>query len=201
MLRIALLMALSLSAAASSAGQLYRWVDADGRVHYGDQIPPASAQHAERKCLGDKAPPAALPYPVKEAMRKFPVTLYTAEGCGAGCEQAAAYLNKRGVPYTEKDAREPAATKEVTALTGGKLEVPLLTVGAGTVVRGYQENAWSTALDSAGYPATAVLPAGVAARQKAAAPVNAADAGKPRPTPSSQTAEPAAPATPPESGN
>jgi glutaredoxin len=179
MLRLALIATLSLSAAASVAGQLYRWVDADGRVHYSDQLPPVSARQAERKQLGDKPPAATLPFALKEATRNFPVTLYTAEGCGAGCEQAAAYLNKRGVPYTERDARDPAATKVVMALTGGKLEVPLLTVGNGTVLRGYQENAWSTALDTAGYPASSILPAGMSARRAPSpAPVKAAEAGK-----------------------
>jgi hypothetical protein len=36
------------------AGNMYRWVDKDGKVHYTDQLPPPEAQSAERKKLGDK---------------------------------------------------------------------------------------------------------------------------------------------------
>ena len=35
---------------------------------------------------------------------------------------------------------------KVMSLTGGKLEVPLLTVGRNTL-RGYEQNAWANALD------------------------------------------------------
>lgn len=161
--RIALLLSL-LVAAAAQAGQLYRWVDQDGRVHYSDLLPPPEAQGGERKRLGDKPPAPTLPYAVQEAARSFPVTLYTAEGCGEGCKQAVAYLTRRGTPFTEKDAREPDNSKVVMSLAGGRLEVPLLTVGR-TSLRGYEEGAWATALDAAGYPRTSTLPPGLAARQ------------------------------------
>lgn len=150
---------------AAGAGELYRWVDENGRVHYTDQPPPAQARGAERKRLGDKPTDATLPYALKEAVRNFPVTLYSAEGCGEGCKQAVAYLTRRGVPFTEKDARNADNAKAVMAITGGKLEVPLLAVGRNTL-RGYEEGTWASTLDSAGYPRSAVLPAGVAARKQ-----------------------------------
>jgi len=150
---------------AAGAGELYRWVDENGRVHYTDQPPPAQARSAERKRLGNKPSAASLPYALQEAVRNFPVTLYTAEGCGEGCKQAVAYLTRRGVPFTEKDARNGDNANAVMALTGGKLEVPLLTVGR-NALRGYEEGAWANALDAAGYPRSAVLPPGVAARKQ-----------------------------------
>lgn len=39
-MRAALLLALALCAAGASAGDLYRWVDAEGRVQFGDAPPP-----------------------------------------------------------------------------------------------------------------------------------------------------------------
>lgn len=42
-LRILLLTVAVLSASVASAQRLYRWVDADGNVHYGDRIPPEYA--------------------------------------------------------------------------------------------------------------------------------------------------------------
>ena len=160
----------------------------DGQVHYTDQPPPPEAHSAERKRLGDKPPAPTLPYAVQEAARTFPVTLYTAEGCGEACKQAVAYLNRRGTPFTEKDAREPDNAKVVMSLTGGKLEVPLLTVGR-TSLRGYEEGAWATALDAAGYPKTSALPPGFAARQAAAKPAKAApEQSAPAPADGSQPA-------------
>jgi hypothetical protein len=146
-----------LASADAAADRLYRWVDADGRVHYTDQLPPPTARNAERKRLGDKPPEQGLPYAVQEAKRKFPVAVYTAEDCGDPCKEAIAYLAKRGVPHARKDARDPAAGEALMKLTGGKLEVPVATVGS-TVLRGYEEGAWGRALDAAGYPRSAVLP-------------------------------------------
>jgi hypothetical protein len=166
---IALLFSLAVAAGArwadvAEAGELYRWVDEAGRVHYSDQPPPPEVRsNAERRRLGDKPPAATLPYALQEAVRQFPVTVYTAEGCGEGCKQGVAYLTRRGVPFTEKDARVVDNANIVMSHAGGKLEVPLLTVGR-SALRGYEESAWASALDSAGYPRSNTLPPGFAAR-------------------------------------
>jgi hypothetical protein len=158
------------AAGALQAGELYRWVDQDGKVHYTDQPPPPQARSAERKRLGDRPGDGPVSYALQQAMKNYPVTLYVAEGCGDGCKAAVAYLHRRGVPFTQKDGREDADA--LKALTGGVLEVPLATVGS-NVLRGYQENAWKTALDAAGYPSTAVRPARPApAGQKQATPAS-----------------------------
>jgi len=147
----------------ASAGNLYRWVDKDGKVHYTDQPPPPDAKSAERKKLGDKGVEATVPYSLQLATKNFPVTLYTAKDCGDPCKVGAALLAKRGIPFKEKNARDSGVTEEISALTGGKLEVPVLTVGR-SVLRGFEEGAWNSSLDSAGYPSTAVP--GVAAKPK-----------------------------------
>jgi Domain of unknown function (DUF4124) len=139
----------------ASAGNLYRWVDKDGRVHYTDQPPPPEAKSAERKKLGDKGVESTVPYSLQLATKNFPVTLYTAKDCGEPCKLGAALLGKRGIPFKEKNARDPGVTEEISGLTGGKLEVPLLAVGR-SVLRGFEESAWNSSLNSAGYPSTAV---------------------------------------------
>jgi glutaredoxin len=149
------------------AGELYRWVDENGRVHYTDQPPPPQARNAQRKQLGNRPGEGPVPFALQQAMKNFPVTLYVAEGCGEGCKAAVAYLNKRGVPFTQKDAQQEANATALMALTGGKLEVPVATVGS-NVLRGYEESAWKTTLDAAGYPSTAVRPARAAAAAKPA---------------------------------
>ena len=169
MSRIACLAALMVMVWSAQAAQLYRWVDKDGRVHYTDQPPPREARSAERKRLGDRPGTQNLPYALQEATRKFPVTVYTASACGDACKQGAAYLAKRGIPHTEKDASDPAAADALMKLTGGKLEVPVMMVGS-NVLRGYEEGAGGRALDAAGYPSSAVLPRGTNPKQVAAKP-------------------------------
>ena len=170
-LGLALILTVAAVITESSAGNLYRWVDKDGKVHYTDQPPPPDAKSAERKKLGDKGVEATVPYSLQRAMKDFPVTLYTANDCGDPCKLGAALLSKRGIPFKEKNARDSGVTEEISALTGGKQEVPVLTVGR-SVLRGFEEAAWKSSLDSAGYPSTA-LP-GVAAKPSAPAKGTAA---------------------------
>jgi len=42
-------------------GVMYKWVDADGKVHYSDQAPPEGAKHQETVKV--KPPPPAAPAP------------------------------------------------------------------------------------------------------------------------------------------
>src|SRR5690242_12248060 len=147
----------------AQADKLYKWTDAEGNVHYTDHPPtPAEARSQERKKFGDRPTDVTLPYALQQAIKKFPVTLYTAD-CGDACTKAAALLSKRGVPYTEKNAREAAAGEELKALNGGKLEVPLLKLG-NQLVKGYEEAGWNRALDAAGYPSSPAVPKALAAK-------------------------------------
>ena len=137
--------------------ELYRWVDAQGNVHYSDHLPPATIKQFEKmKALGGKPGDVPLPYVLQQAVSNFPVKLYTSD-CGDPCTSARALLAKRGIPYTELDATAAQTQQELKKLTGGPLEVPVLQVGSDTV-RGFQEGRWNAALDAAGYPQTAMIP-------------------------------------------
>jgi glutaredoxin len=176
-LAFALLLAL---VAGAQAGQLYRWTDEQGRVHYTDQPPPRTAKSAEVKKLGDKPADPNLPYALQMAIRNYPVTLYNAD-CGEVCTKASALLSKRGVPYSDRNARDEQVAEALEKLTG-KREVPVLVVGK-EVVRGFQDATWHAALDAAGYPKTAVLPPRAtkqpAKQQAAAVPAQASEAAQP----------------------
>lgn len=128
------------------AADMYRWVDEKGRVVYSDQTPPANARNAQiiRKS-GAKTDVVAV-----EATQdaKPPVTLYHA-ACGAPCDQAKALLDQRAIPYTIKDATDPAIAAEIKKLTGAQ-EVPVLTIG-GNVHKGFERTLWSNLLDAAGH--------------------------------------------------
>lgn len=160
---------------AAHADKLYKWTDSDGNVHYTDHPPPSEAKKQEQKRFGDKPTDVALPYSLQQAVKNFPATLYNSD-CGDACSKAAALLSQRGVPFSDKNAREAAAGEELKALTGGKLEVPVLKLGT-QVLRGFEEGAWNQALDAAGYPRTAVIQPKVAAKSAAAKP----SAAKPEP--------------------
>lgn len=138
----------------AQSASLYRWVDADGKVHYADQPPPSSARKVEEKTMGSRpADDGRLPYATRLAAKNFPVTLYIS-GCGELCAAAREHLAKRGIPFSEKDADAPEVQEELKKLIGG-LEVPALAVGKTTRLKGYEAGAWDAALDEAGYPRNA----------------------------------------------
>lgn len=154
MKRIVILGTLSLAASSVLlAAQLYRWVDEKGNVEWRDTPPPASAtakKVEQRRVGGGTAQVPELPFSVQQAMKNFPVTLWTTP-CGAACDQAKAHLARRGVPYTEKD---PQADVDAFQKQTGSNEVPVLYVGK-TQIRGYLASQYDAALDSAGYPSSA----------------------------------------------
>jgi glutaredoxin len=166
--------ALLLPALAHAQANVYRWVDKDGKVHYSDTPPPEPQKSLTQKRVGGGyAESSQLPYATQIAMQKSPVTLFTGADCGDPCKQGRDLLSKRGIPFSERDAQGNADDAEALKKLVGALEVPLLTVGAAKV-KGFEEGAWHSALDGAGYPRTAlpgqVPPRPPAAPKKADAP-------------------------------
>lgn len=148
----ALLGALALAAAAS-AQSVYRWVDANGRVQYSDQPPPADAKNVQQRSVGGNSiQNNELPLAAQDAQRKNPVVLYVSE-CGDACDAAKSYLNKRGIPHTVVDpTRSLELNKKFKEQTGGEV-VPVIRVGD-KQLSGWSESSWASALDAAGYPKT-----------------------------------------------
>lgn len=138
-------------AVAASAQEAYRWVGKDGKVHYSDAPPPPEAQKVEPKRLDASVVATDKhSYETRRAMADFPVTLYVSADCGGPCNSARNYLAKRAIPYTEKAIATPddlAAFKQATQSD----MMPTLLVGK-TAAKGFQADAWSGLLDTAGYP-------------------------------------------------
>lgn len=151
-------------------GQQYRWVDENGRVHYTDTPPPPSAKNAQKKNLKGSELGQQESFEMMEATRKAPVTLYTFTECQAPCQMARDVLNKRGVPFREKQVSNQQMLDELQKVSGGT-NVPVLVVG-GQVEKTASPDAFNQALDIAGYPR-----AGVAKPRNQQAPP------KPEPTP------------------
>ncbi|MDP2029368.1 MAG: glutaredoxin family protein [Thiobacillus sp.] len=136
-----------------AAAQLYQWKDAQGRMMYSDQPPPASVKNAQQKSFKGNLIESGESYSTKTAREKFPITLY-ASACGAPCDQARKLLTERGAPFSNKDPQSsPEAQAELKKLTG-KLSVPVLVVGSDKI-DGFEAGQWNEALDRAGYPKSA----------------------------------------------
>ena len=178
-MRLSLLATTLLAGAIGTAdAQLYKWVDQDGKVTYADTPPPKDAKDALKKNYTDNVTPAEaeLPFGVKDAIKRNPVTLY-ANACGQLCDQARALLTTRGIPFADRNPETNKAARDTLNEAAGGMPIPTLTVGA-RVLKGFAESEWQDALSSSGYPrfnpaAARPKPAAAAAPPTPAAPAPA----------------------------
>lgn len=165
------------------AGELYRWMDAQGKVHYGDMPPPEAVQLETIKLPPATAHTEYLPYETRVAQQHFPVILYVAENCAEYCDQARNLLNERGIPFSEKMLQTQEELDAFKALSGSG-SVPTLGVGK-TFLKGFLAEQWHNELNIAGYPKTApyrppvTLPVPAPAEASEAAPANPESASEP----------------------
>lgn len=142
---------------ASAHAQVYRWVDADGRVTYSDKPPPASMAKQQQKSIdSDETTVSGLNYSLSELAKNFPVMLYTSSEC-APCDEGRLLLKNRGIPFSEKtiNSNEDIARMKQA---GGDGRIPFLTVGRNSH-SGFDSSAWNGTLTAVGYPETSQLPA------------------------------------------
>lgn len=162
------LLAALLGMAFSAQAQLYRWTDAQGRVHVTDTPPPPSAKNVRsRPANVAPASGAGEPYALQLAVKNHPVKLYTAPDC-APCGIARALLNARGVPFSEVSVIDERQAEELKKVAGS-VSVPVILVGS-SVQKGFEEGRYHALLDAAGYPRTGILPARRQAEPKPAPP-------------------------------
>ena len=176
---------LMLAAATAAAQQLYRWTDDKGRVHITDTPPPPSAKSVQKKSYaGPPAEGGQMSYELAQAIKDFPVTLYTAPTCNEPCQDARAALNQRGVPFKEVQVSNAETADELKRVSGGE-QVPVLVVGR-SVHNGFLQSAYDSLLDAARYPKRGEVPAGAQARPAAGDAV----------TPQAETERPTGPYAP-----
>ena len=154
---------------------LYRNVGPDGRVTFSDKPLPGAAAgkvgSTGNGAAGDSN--AALPFELRQAVARYPVTLYSAPDCSP-CASGRAMLKGRGVPFSERTVTSADDSTTLKRITGDN-SVPALTIGSQRL-KGYSEDEWAQYLDAAGYPKSSVLPSGY--RQPPASPL----ATVPKPT-------------------
>ena len=188
---VALAATLCASLAATAQSNVYKWVDSQGNVHFSDTPPNEPAKNVTQKRLGGGQPDeSALPYATQIAVKKNPVTLYSAPQCGDPCAQGRELLSARGIPYTERDAQNNPADAEAVRKLIGVLQVPVLLIGENSM-RGYDATAWHAALDTAGYPRTK-LPGTIAPKPQVVEPPKPEPKAEPAPD-AERAAEPAEP--------
>ncbi len=146
-----------LFAAPLHAGEVYRWVDKGGGVHYSDQPPPPSAKQGKTiKAKGNVVEVDKESFDTKLARANNPITLYSTN-CGPVCDQAQELLQQRGIPFTLKDpAKVLENAVDLKKLTG-VVEVPVLVAGKAHR-KGFDAAGWNELLDQAGYPKSPLIP-------------------------------------------
>jgi glutaredoxin len=127
-------MLLMLAAGMAQAQQIYRWVDANGRVQYSEK-PPAGAQSSTVQqrvsSVGGNAGGAAQPAAAKAAVK-----LYSTDWCGY-CRQARQLFARNGIAYIELDIEKSEAAKAEYKGLGAR-GVPVILVGSARM-NGYNE--------------------------------------------------------------
>jgi glutaredoxin len=179
-------LALLLAAGAALAQPVYRHVDKNGKVTFSDQPPAANAQPAAPRSGIATGESPALPYELRQAAQRYPVTIYTSEGCGP-CGAGRSLLVTRGIPFEERTVKSNEDVEALQRLSG-QASLPLLSIGT-QQLKGFSDAEWSQYLDAAGYPRSAQLPPGY--RNPPAQPLVAVQA------PPAPNARPAAPAPAP----
>lgn len=132
----ALALALLLTGSHAESGEVYRWVDEAGTVHFGDRPPQtAQSQRIEMAVPSLDAPPVAEQLDrflqartdAPTARQADAVTIYTTQGC-PHCERAKSYFADHGIAYTEYDIDVSRAARQEFLRLGG-IGVPLIMVG------------------------------------------------------------------------
>lgn len=137
----------------------YKVVAPDGSVTYTDRPPVETNLRVTPMGRNAPAPTpgleVGLPLEVRQALARYPVTLYTTTDCPP-CDSGRKMLQQRGIPYVERSIVNEDDALALDRLAGGRT-LPSLTVGA-QPLRGYNEADWGGYLDAAGYPKESKLP-------------------------------------------
>jgi glutaredoxin len=151
---------LALLCGAVQAQAVYRIIGADGRLTFSDK-PPAAGQNSsaiplESRNTAEAASVNALPFELRQAASRYPVTLYTTDSCEP-CDAGRALLRKRGITFAERTVTTPQDGEALKRLSGNSSALPFLTIG-GQGLRGFSDVEWSQFLNAAGYPTQSQLP-------------------------------------------
>jgi len=108
---------------------VYKWTDAEGRVHYSDSAPPqAKTQEVNIKVNSISGPAVVSTIGKSAAVNgKQSIRLFGTTWCGY-CKKARALLVSKGIPYEDIDVEESARGRAEYKQLGAK-GVPVILVG------------------------------------------------------------------------
>lgn len=138
-----------------TASAQYKVVGPDGRITYTDRPPAGPAARLSGAERAAAPVPVELPYDLRQAMARYPATLYTAPNCSP-CDSARGLLRQRGVPVREFSVVRAEDLAELQRREGA-IELPILRLGSQRL-QGFEASDWQTTLDAATYPRTSRLP-------------------------------------------
>lgn len=147
---IAAIGALLTAVAAGSFAQVYRWVDANGRVHYTEKPPPGVAGKVVQPRINSYggAPASSGARAASAAAASQPeVVMYATDWCPY-CRQARQHFARQGIAYREIDIEKSAAGRAEYDRLGGR-GVPLVLVGSQRM-QGFRAESFDRLLRSAG---------------------------------------------------
>ena len=107
-----------------SYGEIYRWVDEEGNVHFGDRYPETSS--AENVNL-DINTYTSVSYDVSIFERTEQVVMYSASWCRY-CKKARMYFRSNNIAFTEYDIEKDEKAKKRYKRMGAK-GVPVIIYG------------------------------------------------------------------------
>jgi glutaredoxin len=133
--------------------QAYKWVDAQGRTHYGDRPPvDARAKPVATPISTYSGAPTLTAASKREDLapqqQKPALVIYTTPTCGY-CKAAKAHMNRRGIPYTEHDVTTSESYEREFRQRGGR-GVPLIVAGD-RMLAGYSAERMEELLKAVGY--------------------------------------------------
>lgn len=114
----------------TSHAQIYKWKDADGKVHFGDKKPVnKNSENIHLKINtyeSVKIDPSVFKSNERNSSNKS-ITIYSAAWCGV-CKKAKKYFNKHNISYTEYDIdKDNSAKKRYKEM--GATGVPVIFIG------------------------------------------------------------------------
>ncbi|TPH14614.1 glutaredoxin domain-containing protein [Litorilituus lipolyticus] len=110
----------------AQAQEIYKWVDEQGKVHFGDRKPD-SQQNVEELNIKLVNSVETVSYQVSSIDIGKKVVIYTTSWCGY-CKKAKKYFSDKRIRYTEKNIEKSKIAKMEFKKLGGK-GVPIILVG------------------------------------------------------------------------
>ena len=131
---------------AALGGKVYKWTDAEGRVHFSDQ--PVAADNVEEVKIRSFSGNAEVILDGNDFGARE-VKILTTTWCGV-CKKAKAYLTGKGIYFNEYDVETSDVGRQEFKLLAGK-GVPIILVGKQRM-DGFSESKLDAMLKNVGYP-------------------------------------------------